>query len=218
MTIDKRLRAVVNEIEGNTLVDCGCDHGKVTCEALLQKRVNKVIATDISSKSLEKCFNLAKKLKLENVECRCGDGLEVIKDNEADIVCIAGMGGYEIIKILSNAPSGIEKLVLCPHHDTVALREFLQKSYKIEKDYAIYCDEHFYNLIVATKGSDKLSDKELLLGRDSLENEDYRKQLLALREKYIKIQNMDVPKDRFDECQRCIKLIDGELNGSKKDI
>ena len=218
MTIDKRLTAIVNEIQGSVLVDCGCDHGKVTCEALLQKRVDKVIATDISEKSLQKCINLAKKLKLENVECRCGDGLEVIKGNEADIVCIAGMGGYEIIKILSNAPKGIKKLVLCPHHDTKALREHLQKSYKLEKDYAIYCDTHFYNLIVARIGSDNLSDKELLLGKDSIKNEDYRMQLYALRDKYVKIQNMDVPKERFDECQRCINIIDGELNGSKKDI
>ena len=218
MTIDKRLTAVVNEIEGETLVDCGCDHGKVTCEVLLQKKVNKVIATDISQKSLQKCINLAKKLKLENVECRCGDGLEVIKDNEADVVCIAGMGGYEIIKILSHAPKGVKKLVLCPHHDTTALREFLQKDYKLQKDYVIYCDEHFYNLIVAEVGSDNLTEKELLLGRDSIKNEDYIKQLKALREKYTKIQNMDIPKDRFDECQRCINIIDGELNGSKKDI
>ena len=108
--------------------------------------------------------------------------------------------------------------MLCPHQDVENLREYLQQDYKLEKDYAIYCDEHFYNLIVASQGRDNLTEKELLLGRDSTNNEDYIKLLLMLRDKYIKIQHKDIPKARFDECQRCINIIDGELNGSKKDI
>ena len=218
MTIDKRLSAIVNEIDGNVLVDCGCDHGKVTCEALLQGKVNKVIATDISAKSLQKCINLAKKLKLENIECRCGDGLKVIKDNEADTVCIAGMGGYEIIKILSRAPKGIKKLVLCPHQDIKALREYLQDSWRIQKDSTIYIAEHFYNLIVAIPGKQKLSSKELLLGQDSIDNKDYVLMLNALKEKYKKIETQNIPQSRFEECEEVLRIINGELDGSKKDI
>ena len=73
MNIDKRLKSVINEIDGKVLVDVGCDHGKVTYEAIAQKKVNKVIATDISQKSLKKCIDLIHKAKFENVEFRCGD-------------------------------------------------------------------------------------------------------------------------------------------------
>ena len=218
MNIDKRLKSIINEIDGNVLVDVGCDHGKVTYEAIKQHKVNKVIATDISNKSLKKCIDLIHKAKFENVDFRCGDGLEVIKDNEADVVCISGMGGYEIIKILSKDVKGIEKLVLCPHHDVQAVREFLQKNWKIEKDFVIYCEDHCYSLIVAKKGHDTLTEKELLLGKDSLDNEDYIKLLEALKTKYEKIMSLDIPTERAQECQRCLDIIEGEINGSKKDI
>lgn len=218
MNIDKRLRSIINEIEGDTLVDVGCDHGKVTYFARKENRVNKVIATDISQKSLNKCVDLINKEIIENVEFRCGDGLDVVKDNEADIVCIAGMGGYEIIKILSRAPKGIKKLVLCPHQDIKALREYLQDSWRIQKDSTIYIAEHFYNLIVAIPGKQKLSSKELLLGQDSIDNKDYVLMLNALKEKYKKIETQNIPQSRFEECEEVLRIINGELDGSKKDI
>ena len=218
MNIDKRLESIVNEIDGDTLVDVGCDHGKVTFEAIKRGKVKKVIATDISQKSLDKCVKLINKANIQNVDFRCGDGLDVVRDNEADVVCIAGMGGYEIIKILSKAPKGIKKLVLCPHHDVQAVRLYLQNGWKIEKDYAIHVDDHFYNVIVATLGKDSLSEKELLLGRDDISNEDYVGLLNALKEKYDKILALDIPPERLDECERCVRIIEGELCGSKKDI
>ena len=218
MIIDKRLRSIVNEISGNTLVDVGCDHGKVTYFAIKENRVKKVIATDISQKSLNKCVELINKSKLGNVEFRCGDGLNVIKDNEADVVCIAGMGGYETIKILSRAPKGIEKLVLCPHQDVEVLRDYLKDNWFLEKDYTTYLGQHFYNLIVAKKGSDSLTKKQMLLGKDDLSNKDYVKKLESLKEKYEKIQAKDIPTQRYNECEECLSIIREELNGSKEDI
>lgn len=218
MTIDKRLEKILSEIEGNTLVDVGCDHGKVSVEALLRNKVNRVIATDISEKSLKKCKDLAKKLNLENIEFRCGDGLQVVKDNEADIVCIAGMGGYEIVKILSSAPKGIKRIILCPHQDVEVLREYLAKNYKILKDYSIFCDDHFYSLIVIESGKEDLSKKQLFFGKDKIENEDYVLFLKAQKEKYLRILNNQIPSKRKAECEEYLKILEDELNGSKKDI
>ncbi len=218
MTIDKRLTKIVNEIKGDTLVDVGCDHGKVSCEALLQNKVNKVIATDISEKSLKKCKDLAKKLNLKNIEFRCGDGFEVIKDNEADVACIAGMGGYEIIKILKSIPKGIKRIILCPHQDTEVLREFLSEKFVISKDEIIYLDKHFYSLIVLKEGKEKLTQKQIYFGKDRIENKDYVSYLLAQKDKFLKILERILPEERRVECEAYISMIDEELNGSKKDI
>ncbi len=218
MNIDKRLRSIINEIDGKTLVDVGCDHGKVTYYSIKEKRVKKVIATDISQKSLDKCVDLINKAKFKNVDFRCGDGLEVVKDNEADIVCIAGMGGYEIIKILSKAPQGIKKLVLCPHQDVEALRYYLKDNWYLDKDYTVYFGKHFYNVIVCTKGRDSLSKKQMLLGKDDLTNKDYVKKLESLKEKYTKIQSKNIPSEKYNQCEEYLSMIREELHGSKKDI
>ena len=39
-----------------------------------------------------------------------------------------------------------------------------------------------------------------------------------LREKYLKILALDIPLEKVDECERNLRIIEGELRGSKKDI
>ena len=210
--IDKRLNALLNEIRCTTLVDVGCDHGKLSCQALIDKKAQNVIAVDISDKSLQKCRDLANKLKLENIDFRCSDGLSAIKDGEADQVVIAGMGGYEIIKILKRGLKGIENFVFCPHQDEVVLREYLKDSFVIDKDYVLFNDDHFYSIIVCHKGKGNLSKKEILLGKDNLENKDYIAYLKALEDKYLRIMQNDIPDARLKECKDMLELIKGELN------
>ena len=216
--IDKRLRAILNEINGHTLIDVGCDHGKVTCQALIEKRVDRAVAVDISDKSLQKCRDLAKKLNLENIDFRCSDGLNAIKPDELDNVVIAGMGGYEIIKILSRCQEKINKLILCPHQDVEVLRDYLKDKFFIEKDYCIHLDNHFYSLIVLHDGVTSLTKKELLLGKDSLDNEDYKEYLEFLKTKYEKILSQNVPDDRRKECEEILEIIGDEIDDSKENI
>ena len=213
--IDKRLNALLREIDCNTLVDVGCDHGKLSCQSLIDGKAKKVIAVDISDKSLQKCRDLAAKLKLENIDFRCSDGLSAIKDNEADEVVIAGMGGYEIIKILKRNLKGVNKYILCPHQDVVALREFMKHDYVIEKDYVLFNDDHFYSVIVASLGNGNMSKKEIYFGKDNLQNKDYIEYLKAQKEKYLKIMQNDIPDTREKECKDMLDMIEEELNERK---
>ena len=214
MNIDSRLRSLINEIHGQTLVDVGCDHGKVTWAALIEGRVQRAIACDISDKSLDKARALAEKEDLKNVEFRCGDGLNVIKDNEADTVVIAGMGGREIIKILSNRPSGIEKLVLCPHTEVDIVREFLSANdFFIEKDYVVKEDKHFYSIIVAIANKkDELSEKEILLGKDNKSNSIYVMYLDYLLDKYTKLLEKGITGENKDKYEKYLQIINKERN------
>ena len=170
--LGKRLTAVVKEIEGKSLADVGCDHGKVSIAAILEGKVERVIACDISSKSLQKAIDLAEKCQVKDIEFRAGDGLQVIGDGEVSCAVIAGMGGNEIMNILSRIPLGIKRLVLSPHRNVVELRSFLsKKNIYIDKDYIVKDGRKFYDIIVAQIDSGKdceLDRGQLLLGKNKL--------------------------------------------------
>ncbi len=202
MILGKRLSAVASEVDGKSMADVGCDHGKVSMACLLSGKVEKVIACDISSKSLQKAIDLAEKLNVKNIEFRVGNGLQVISDGEVDCVVIAGMGGIEIMNILSHIPNGVKILVLSPHRNTIELREFLSsREIYMDKDYVVKDGRKFYDVIVARLDSEKdcrLDRRQLLLGKNR-SGEDFREYVEFLRRKYDTIaqKNADSPQAKL---------------------
>ena len=196
MRLGKRLTAVVDEVQGKSLADVGCDHGKVSVECLLRGKVERVIACDVSPKSLQKAVDLAKSLQVGGIEFRVGDGLQVINDSEVDCVVIAGMGGMEIMSILSHVPQGIKRLVLSPHRNAIELRRFLsERGIYIAKDFIIKDGAKFYDVIVAEidSGNDPAIDRrQLLLGKNT-RSQDFDEYISYLQNKYDRLaqQNAD---------------------------
>ena len=80
LNLSNRLESVVNLIEYEKVIaDIGCDHGYVTAELILANKCDKVIATDISGKSLDKAIRFCDSLNIANfVSFREGDGFNVI--------------------------------------------------------------------------------------------------------------------------------------------
>lgn len=136
-----------------TIADIGADHGYLAEILTRNDKISKVFATDISKKCLNKTEELIKNNNLDKVETRLGDGLEPI--DETDIVVVAGIGGYEIINMISNqniTKNGKIKsrfFVLEPSKNTVELREFLfDNNYAILKDFIIESAGRYYSIIV----------------------------------------------------------------------
>ncbi len=153
--------------KSKTLADIGCDQGYISLYLLKDKRVEKLYACDIS----EKCLNKAK-ITLKNylesgvAEARVCDGLDNLP--EVETVLIAGMGGEEIIKILEKSQFLPDNLVLQPMKNVDKVRKtIVDMGYKILKDYVFY-DKKFYDLIVAKKGKDKLTEREIVFGRTNV--------------------------------------------------
>lgn len=167
ITLKERLSAVFIEVPiGSVVADIGADHGKLSASLISTKRASKVIAVDISKDSLKKTIELARKLDVE-IDARVGDGLSVIhKEDGVDVVVIAGMGGYEILKILEKATVTFDRYILVPHQNAKELRETLASKFFIEKDYVVKENGKFYSLIVLTKGSTNLSNIEMEFGKD----------------------------------------------------
>lgn len=168
--LTKRLSEILFYTRGsNTLADVGCDHGFLGYEALKRGYALRVIATDVSEKSLDKARRLFDESGyIDCVEFRCGDGLSVLGEDEADTVVISGMGGREIVKILSNSDFKYKKLVLSPQSDLDVVRRYLVgHGYRLNHDYVIR-DTKFYWIIVAEIGVDFYTEQEYAFGRDNL--------------------------------------------------
>ena len=163
----KRLQIIYNHISsGEVFADVGCDHGYVAKAVLDSGKFKKVIISDISKPSLDKAVDLLKPFG-DRVISVVSDGFKSypIVPNEA---VIAGMGGEEIVKILSDSFL-VSRLILSPQKNTDKVRRFLvENSYKIIKDFTFYADKKFYDLIVSEKGEDFYTEDEYVFGRDNL--------------------------------------------------
>ncbi len=207
----KRLQIISSHLKGGEVfADIGCDHGLISKYVLDNDLSKKVIASDISFKSLEK----AKKLLSgygEKVEFVVSDGFKNFTDNPNEVV-IAGMGGEEICSILNDAKVLPNRLVLSPQKNTRKVREFLiRKNYKILDDYTVF-DKKFYDIIVAEKGEEIYTELELIFGKTNLEKrpQDFIKKLKTERDKISNILKENKLKD--DELLNYLSLIKGILN------
>lgn len=130
MKLSRRLEKLV-EMTPKTecIADIGTDHGYVPMALLEYKKANKVIATDINRKPLEKAISLADSYNLTGkIDFRLGPGLTVLKRNEAQGVIIAGMGGElikDMIEISLDIVKELDFLLLQPAQNPEVIRQYL---------------------------------------------------------------------------------------------
>ena len=182
MKLTKRLAAVCGELEKcDTFADVGCDHGYCTLYMLEKGLCRTAQISDISAKSLKKAQALLSAYIAEGRVCPvvC-DGLAGI-DRGTEQVLIAGMGGEEIVKILSDGflPP---KLVLQPMKKAEKVRAFLLgRGYALLHDHTFYAEKKFYDLIKAVKGGkqEEYNKDMLSFGRENIisPTEDFAKML-----------------------------------------
>jgi len=135
------------------VADIGCDHGKLGAYILLSGLSEKVISCDISAPSLQKARNLARELRLNNMEFRCGDGMKVLKNGEVDCAVIAGMGGSAILDIISMAPSRPEYIIAQPMNGIKGLKASVGDcGYRIDDEVVVKEDRRFYRVLLFKKG------------------------------------------------------------------
>ena len=175
--LSPRLLAAASEIGVvDSLADIGTDHGKLIVYALERGLAKRAFAVDISPKSLDKARrNIQERSFSKVVEFYCGDGLKPLAD-VSDVVVIAGIGGNETVKILTEGKQQ-KKLVLIPHQDAQIVRKFLvENGYRLEKDYYVE-DGKYYAVLVATYGKEAISytEEEYWLGKNVPETEAFYK-------------------------------------------
>ena len=162
----ERLNEIFSDLpKCKVFADVGCDHGYIAKNMIRSGKCEKVIVSDISEKSLEKAKKLLKgEMEKGVAQAVVSDGLTKVPP--ADCVLIAGLGGEEIIRILTDAPYLPQKLVLQPMKNVKKVREFVVASgYRILSDRVFQEGYMYYDLISLEKGNDFLTEEQAEFGK-----------------------------------------------------
>jgi tRNA (adenine22-N1)-methyltransferase len=211
----ERLKIIFDNIPNcSVFADVGCDHGYIAKAMLVSGKAEKVIASDISAKCLEKAEEI-----LEN-EIKNGTATSVVSNGFekipfCDVALIAGMGGEEITTIINSAKSLPNTLVIQPMKNCDKARLCAVKAgYSVQKDFVFKSANKFYDLIVLVKGEDKLSQEEIEFGRTNLKEpnsafiERLKREIEKL-EKYSQKQGLspDAKREMLDRMEKLKKYV-----------
>ncbi|MBQ9081076.1 MAG: SAM-dependent methyltransferase [Clostridia bacterium] len=170
----KRIRTLCSLLSrAESFADIGCDHGYCSEYMLENDLCSRVTVTDISAECLKKAQTLLRKY-VDNGKCTplCTDGLKGV-DKNTDLVLIAGMGGMEIVQILTAAEGFIPKnFVLQPMRDGEKVRKLLlDRGACIRRDFTFF-DGKFYDVITGSRdgGTPAYTQAELDFGRENIQN------------------------------------------------
>lgn len=217
----ERMRVICSHLPAvGTLADVGCDHGYMTKYALDHGLCERAYVSDVSAESLSKAEKLLER-EIADGRCFsvCADGLEGLPE-PPDCVLIAGMGGEEIVRILSR---GIpQQFVLQPMKNADKVRAFLLRNgCGIVADYT-FSDGKWYDLIVGFASGDSVyTDWEIAFGRDNLKNptdaflrkirKEQRDLRNALASPALSVENRDALRKRLYDLEEITDAIDGDL-------
>lgn len=174
MELTPRLRAIADLVPlGSSFADIGTDHAYLPTWLLLNDVIERAIAADLKEGPLERARETAKKYAVEDkMDFRLCDGLTAVREGEASVIAIAGMGGDTIAHILSQAPWTKDPeitLLLQPMTSQHDLRQWLfENGYCIEKERIVREGEKLYIVLCVKAGAmDKPAPAELWAGRQS---------------------------------------------------
>lgn len=147
------------------VADIGTDHGYVAEMLLNENITDKVIATDINRGPLNRAIEHLTSIKLnDKCDFRLGSGLTVLKENEADSIVIAGMGGELIADIIYtsiNVACKASELILQPMTTADRLRRFLnENNFKITDEKIVKELHHYYFIIKVVWSDDKIEEMD----------------------------------------------------------
>lgn len=207
--ISRRLQAIAALVDQPVIADIGCDHAYVCVDALLHNRCVKAYACDAAKGPLANAEKSAKTYGLQKqMLCRLQNGIEALPEDTQQIV-IAGMGGRLMISILSQAPipQRVSSLLLSPHKDADVLRLWLiEHGFDIEMEQWVE-DGLYYPIlkVIPSSHAKALSEQEMLLGRNPLQDLTYRSMLSFLANKWQNIARK-IPEEKRADMERKISL------------
>ena len=201
-----RIESIYSFIDKNDkVVYVGCDQAKLGI--MLAKSNIKSIASDISINVILRAKEDINKLGYSNyIDLRVSDGLSNIKEGEADTVVLSGMGTHTILEILNNTKLRFKKVITISNNYHDILRTKMNDlNYKIDRELIIKENNKYYNLILFKEGNNDLTRKEILLGKNHIDDNLYNDYLNYLKNKYLSIKEQS--KDRNDKINEVLKYI-----------
>ena len=223
----RRLEEIINLVEDNSIVaDIGTDHGIVPYELIKSNKAKKVIASDISEKSLDK---LREKLDYldepEKIILNVSDGLDNLNEYQVDTIIISGMGGNLIVDILNkniDVAKSANCLILGANNSLSVLRKFLHdNSFEIIEEVDLFENDKYYQIIKIKVGKQLFSNDyeyefgKLLIDNKSENLKQYIKQQIENKKTIlsnISEKDSDNVKNAIDNINIEIKELEKVLN------
>jgi tRNA (adenine22-N1)-methyltransferase len=169
LILSPRLKIIADSIRGyRTAADIGSDHAYIPIYLVKNGQVKSAIATDVNSGPVEISKERIKSYGVEGkVSVRQGDGLQVIKPGEAEVIVVAGMGGILIKDLLDKDVKVAESaklLILQPMRDSDRVRKWLyQYSFDIIDEELVKEQDKIYDVIWARLVSEAREANGLML-------------------------------------------------------
>lgn len=178
-----RLMEIVSAVPPcERVLDIGSDHGHVPSWLLENHIAKRAVATDIHADPAETTRRyLRRQGVMQNAEVFHTDGLHGIRMQKGDVVILSGLGGLEMIRIISESladhagafPRGT-LFVLQPQRSVEDLRSYLSgNGFSIEGERICIDREKFYVILLTAwtgQPAYELSLTELALGPYLLKN------------------------------------------------
>lgn len=153
-SLDNRLSLCASFVRKNTtLADIGTDHAYLPIWLIKNGIIKKALACDINKGPLNsgradvQSYGL-----LDAITLRLSDGLKEVKENEAEDIVIAGMGGELIVKILDEcewAKNKDKHFILQPMTKCeVLIRYLYENGFEIIKQKACACGNKHYTVML----------------------------------------------------------------------
>ncbi len=131
MNLSIRLQSIADCIpDCKCVADIGTDHALLPIYLTHKGICQKAIACDIRKGPLKSALSNIKHYENRMVELKKGDGLDPVKNSEADVIIIAGMSGITIADILQKGKHKLQysRLILQPMQSDEFLRRYLWNS------------------------------------------------------------------------------------------
>ncbi|MGN0242886.1 MAG: tRNA (adenine(22)-N(1))-methyltransferase [Lachnospiraceae bacterium] len=165
MSFSNRMKMVASFVpEGSRIADIGTDHAFVPIELVRSGKIPSAIAMDINPGPLDKAICNIKEFGLSHqIQCRLSDGLENLKDEEADVIIMAGMGGDLMIQILEKGSHALitpKGLVLQPQSEWGRVRHYLHDhGFRIDREEMIVEDGKYYVAMYVFRGLESYQEE-----------------------------------------------------------
>ncbi len=216
ISLSNRLFAVASLVKGGGIIaDIGTDHGYLPIALVKAARVSGAIAADVNKGPLENARKSVEDESLsDKITLRLSDGLRQFKEDEADEIIFAGMGGTLIAEKLRETPWAKNiniHFIFQPQSRAEDLRRFLyENGFEIQKEIATHEGRRYYIAFDAvftgeTKG---FTEGQCYIGKLSRTEDSIghlTHQLTRLKEKYtalnIKGENTDLLKNIIKEIE-----------------
>lgn len=174
--LSKRLQAVADLVTpGMRLVDVGTDHAYIPIYLTQNEVISSAIAMDINKGPLERADAHIREYGLaEKIITRLSDGLVNLKNEEADTMIAAGMGGGLVIHILDENPAKtryLKELILQPQSELAKVRSYLEeKKFRIVAEDIVEEDGKYYPMMkVIPAGEVGLYEEGISAAEEELE-------------------------------------------------